>query len=364
MCYKFISPGQYIQGPGLLNNLAVYSRTLGDKPFIIISAGGKKRFEDVIRRSFRSPDYEIEVFRGECSKDEILRLTPPARDLGCDHVIGIGGGKVMDTAKLVAMELSLPVMICPTIAATDAPTAGRAVLYSPEGITIEGVQLPRSPEIVLVDSAVIARAPVRLLVSGMGDALATYFETAACIASSSKNPAGGYTTVAAAALAKSCFDTLMEYGVQAKKDAEKGEPTLAVERIVETNTLLSGLGFESGGLASAHAINKGLTNIKECDAFYHGEKVAYGTLCQLIMEKQDPDLIHKVFAFCKGVGLPTTLEEIGLSRDQEEKLRLAAAVAAEPTGHTKNEPMAVTAQMVYDAMLKADEIGRNGTFDI
>jgi len=210
---------------------------------------------------------------------------------------------------------------------------------------------------VLVDSQIIANAPVRLLVSGMGDALATFFETSACIKTSSKNPAGGYTTVAAASLARSCYETLMEYGLQARLDAEKGECTLAVERIVEVNTLLSGLGFESGGLASAHAINKGLTHVKECDAYYHGEKVAFGTLCQLVMEEQDQELIDKVMSFCHSVGLPTTLEQIGLSETDEEKLRVAAKVAADPAGHTKNEPMKVTAEMVYEAMLKVHEMG-------
>ncbi len=362
MCYKFVSPGKYIQGQGILDQLAEYSRGMGDRPFIIISKGGKNRFEEKIRLSYKnldpSAEYLLNVFGGECTQNEILRLSVPAKESRCDHVIGIGGGKVMDTAKLVARELSLPVMICPTIAATDAPTAGRAVLYSEEGVSLKTLQLPKSPDIVLVDSQVIAQAPVRLLVSGMGDALATYFETRACIETSSRNPAGGYTTVAAASLAESCFNTLLEYGLQARKDAEKGKCSLAVDRIVEVNTLLSGLGFESGGLASAHAINKGLTHIKECDAFYHGEKVAFGTLCQLIIEDQDPAVIMKVFDFCRSVGLPTCLEDIGLRRDQEEKLRKAAEVAADPAGHTKNEPVKVTAELVYDAMMKVDALGK------
>lgn len=402
MIYKFVSPGKYIQGKNVLDEIGEYAKTLGEKAFVVISEGGKRRFSEKIRSSFEraaahaegsseengkgdagktrdqadggiviraerspvgasgsGPVCELALFGGECTREEILRLSALADKAGCDCVIGVGGGKVLDTARLVAVEQDLPVMICPTIAATDAPTAGRAVLYSKEGVSIRTLQLPRSPEIVLVDSQIIANAPVRLLVSGMGDALATYFETSACLETSSKNPAGGYTTVAAASLAKSCFETLLAYGLKAKKDAEKGECSLAVDRIVEVNTLLSGLGFESGGLASAHAINKGLTHVKDCDAYYHGEKVAFGTLCQLIMEKKDPELISRVFDFCCSVGLPVTLAEIGLSADQEEKLMRAATVAADPAGHTKNEPMKVTKEMVYEAMLEVDRIGKS-----
>ena len=361
MSYIFVSPGKYIQGKGLLGQIAEYTDSLGKKPFILLSAGGMKRFGDIVEKSFKSQGVKpvLQVFGGECTEKEIQHQAEIAAKEACDYAIGIGGGKVTDTAKFVAWRQNLPTVVCPTIAATDAPTPGRAVLYSEEGVSLKTYQLPRNPELVLVDAEVIAKAPVRLLVSGMGDALATRFETAACLKTSSKNPAGGYTTVAGASLAEACYKTLIRYGAQAKQDAMKKECTLAVERIVEVNTLLSGLGFESGGLASAHAINKGLTHIKDCDAYYHGEKVAFGTLCQLIMEDQPQELIDEVFSFCKSVGLPTTLEEIGLSDQETEKLQQAAAVAADPAGHTKNEPFKVTADMVYQAMLKVNETGHS-----
>ena len=361
MSYVFVSPGKYIQGKGLLFHIAEYTSDLGKKPFILLSAGGMERFGKEIRKSFEDQGVEpvMEIFGGECTKKEIKRQADIAEKQSCDYVIGVGGGKVTDTGKFVAWQLKLPTVVCPTIAATDAPTPGRAVLYSEEGVSLKTYQLPRNPELVLVDAEVIAKAPVRLLVSGMGDALATRFETEACLTTSSKNPAGGYTTVAGASLARACYDTLVKYGAQAKQDAMNKECSLAVERIVEVNTLLSGLGFESGGLCCAHAINKGLTHIKDCDAYYHGEKVAFGTLCQLIMEERDPALIKEVFEFCKSVGLPTTLEEIGLTKEDEDKLKQAAAVAADPAGHSKNEPFKVSQDMVYQAMLKVDEIGHS-----
>ena len=360
MYYKFVSPKRYIQGKNVLKEIAAFTHAFGSKPCMILSRGGEERFGKIIQNSFKEKgiDVCILIFAGECTEKEVDRLAGLAREADCDYMIGAGGGKVMDTAKLVAVKLALPVVICPTIAATDAPTAGRAVLYSEEGVSLRTLQLPGSPDLVLVDSEVIARAPVRLLVSGMGDALATYFETSACLATSAKNPAGGYTTVAAAALAESCFNTLLEFGLQARKDAEQKKCSLAVERIVEVNTLLSGLGFESGGLALAHAINKVLTHVKECDSYYHGEKVAFGTLCQMIVEKREEALVRKVFDFCHSVGLPVTLEEIGLSEAEDEKLKKAAMVAADPKGHSKNEPVTVTPDLVFEAMIEVDRLGK------
>ena len=135
-----------------------------------------------------------------------------------------------------------------------------------------------------MDTDIIVKSPVRLTVAGMGDALATYFEARACQRSGATSCAGGKTTEAAMALAKLCFDTLMEEGVKAKIALEAGVCTPAVEKVIEANTLLSGIGFESAGLAGAHAIHNGFTVLEECHHMYHGEKVAFGTLTQLVLE--------------------------------------------------------------------------------
>ncbi len=87
-------------------------------------------------------------------------------------------------------------------------------------------------------------------------------------------------TLSSLALARLCYDTLLEYGLQAKLAVEKKAVTLAVEAVVEANILLSGLGFESGGLAGAHAFHNGLTVLEASHAKLHGQKVAFGSLCR------------------------------------------------------------------------------------
>src|SRR5699024_1580455 len=125
--------------------------------------------------------YKVEFvaanFNGECSRQEVARLQEMAKANKCACTIGLGGGKAIDTAKCVAKGEAL--IICPTIAATDAPTSHSAVLYTPDGAFDDYAYFKQSPSVILIDTSVIAKAPVRFLVSGMGDALSTYFEARA-----------------------------------------------------------------------------------------------------------------------------------------------------------------------------------------
>ena len=171
----------------------------------------------------------------------------------------------------------------------------------------------KNPDLVLVDTEVIAQAPPRLLVAGMGNALATWFEARTCVAGHVKNMRGGGSTNSAAALAELCYRTLLEDGEAALRAVETKVVTPALERLVEANTLLSGLGFESSGLAAAHAVHNGLTVAPGTHHYLHGEKVAFGLLVQLVLEGSSRTTVEQVLGFSTEVGLPITLAEIGLS---------------------------------------------------
>lgn len=359
MAKILISPSKYIQGAGEMKNLGTYAATYGKKALILISAGGQKRIGTMISESFENCDCSIEFehFNGECSKKEIDRLTALMKTSGFDLVIGIGGGKIFDTAKAVAYYSKAPVLICPTIASTDAPCSALSVIYTEEGVFEEYLFLPANPNLVLLDTDIITKSPVRLTVSGMGDALATYFEARACQRSQATSCAGGKTTEAAMALAKLCFDTLMDEGVKAKVALEAGACTQAVEKVIEANTLLSGIGFESAGLAGAHAIHNGLTVLEECHHMYHGEKVAFGTITQLVLENVPVDELEEIIDFCIEVGLPVTLNELGVEEITDEKIMAVAELACAESDTLHNMPFEVTPQTVAAAIKAADAFG-------
>ena len=192
------------------------------------------------------------VFGGEASREEVERLNALGREQSSDFVIALGGGKTIDTAKTVADGLALQVAIIPTTASTDAPCSALSVLYRPSGEFHCYTFFDKNPTIVLVDTTVVSKAPPRFLAAGMGDAIATNVEARQCM--NSTNFGGGLQTEVSSAICQKCEEILFKYGKQAYEACKVHAVTPALEAVVEANTLLSGLGFESGGLAAAHAV--------------------------------------------------------------------------------------------------------------
>jgi glycerol dehydrogenase len=357
-----LAPGRYIQGAGAINEIGTHAARIGSKALL---SGGKTALSvggQAIKASLEAANVGCvqEDFMGECSNKEIQRLKEVGQSNGVDLIIAAGGGKMIDTGKAVAYEMKVPVIVVPTIAATDAPCSALSVIYTEDSVFESYLVLPTNPNVVLVDTAIVAKAPVDLLVSGMGDALATFWEADTCGKSCKPNALTGATppTLSALALARLCYDTLLEYGVQAKLAVEKKSVTPAVEAIVEANTLLSGLGFESGGLAGSHSVHNGFTVLESTHGKFHGQKVAFGVLTQLVMEGRSKDIVEEVMCFCASVGLPTCLEDVGIPNPTAEDIRqVAEATTAE--GETIHSTwFDVTADMVESAIWAADALGR------
>lgn len=362
MLSVFCSPSRYVQGKNATTCLGREMAGLGlpGPVFLIAGRSAIRLLSETWQTTFREAalDYRVHPFGGESTAAEIEAAGTAACDFKAGVIVGAGGGKVLDTARAVAADLNLPVVNCPTVASSDAPCSALSVIYTPTGEVQEYRIYRKNPDLVLVDTQVIARGPARLLVAGMGDALATWFEARTCERGHVKNMRGGASTQTALALSKLCYDTLLEDGPAALLAVQSQVVTPALERLVEANTLLSGLGFESSGLAAAHAVHNGLTVAPGTHHSLHGEKVAFGLLVQLVLEGQPRAVVEPVLQFATAVGLPVTLGEIGLPELSRELLEQVAARATAEGETIHNEPFEVRADMVADAILAADAVGR------
>jgi len=358
-----IAPHRYIQGQGTLDHLGQYISIIGsERPVVLFSAGGEKRFGEQIGHSLKSVGirYTMEIFKGECSESEVKRLTSLLKNKApdTDAVIAVGGGKCMDVGKVVAFHLGVPMVTCPTIASTDAPCSAVSVMYSDEGVQIGPEFFPNSPALVVVDTRVIIKAPIRQLVAGMGDALATYYEARTCFQNPrARSVIGARPTIAALAISELCAKTLFENGMSAVDAMLRQEPNEAFEQIVEANTLLSGIGFESGGLAAAHAVAAGLTEIPVLHRdFFHGELVGIGILTHLLLEGKAEEATE-ASEFMAGVGLPIHAGQLSLDMKKDVPSIKKAMEGAVSSSLTEAEPFEVSPEKLFAAFVEADLLG-------
>lgn len=362
MSFILAVPGRYIQGAGVIHKIGKYISPLGDRALLIGGARALSVVQEAISKSLLDGKVElvVKLFNGECTRNEIDRLVTMANQAQVNIVIGAGGGKALDTAKAVAYYRRIPLVCVPTVASTDGPCSGVVGLYDEAHVSVDSILLPSNPNVVLVDTEIILNSPLRYTVAGMGDALSTLFEAEACINSSAPNIHGGLATASAFAWAKLCYGLLMEHGLAAKHCVETGRATSAFDKLLEATVLLSGVGFENCGLSVAHGLWISFSTLTEFRKLnlYHGEAVALFTLVQLVVEGRSSDVINDVLKFCNAVGLPVSLVDIGLGEVPKEMLLQGIRPAFRPDGLIYHVPFSIDQDMVYEAMLEADSIGR------
>lgn len=357
----YAGPSRYVQGRGAFLQMGQEIKKIGlhGKALIIASKTAEQETRSSWEPSLQNEEIEFvfQRFEGECSDLQIQKLLKIAKEAKTDFFIAIGGGKTLDAARAAAEILHQETVVCPSIASTDAPCIALSVIYTETGEMQEFRCHRKNPILVLVDTEIIARAPKRFLIAGMGDALSTYYEARTCKNTYSLNPRGGLTTEAGIALAKLCRDILLADGVEVARCCETGAITPAFERIVEANTLLSGMGVELCHVAGAHAVHNGLTQLHDTHCCYHGEKVAFGLITQLILEGEDFVEIDRLLRFYQQVGLPRTFLDLGLKNPSKEQLLLVAKRATLATETIHHEPFTVLPEHVVDAMQYANKLG-------
>lgn len=346
---EFAAGYRYIQGPGAIGQMWDLAHGLGKRAVLVADAGvlgmmGAKLTEGAI------PGQDVVLpFSGEITQQAVDRLAREARQGRPAVIVALGGGKALDAGKAVGLDLALPVMTVPTIASTDAPVSRGIAIYDSDHRLAKVLQLPASPAIVLVDTAVIASAPVRFLRAGIGDAIAKKFEAEAVMAANGRNKQGTAPLWSGVIAADGCHRLLRANAPQAMMDAEAGIASPALEATVEACFLLSAMGFENTGLSIAHSMTRGLVKARQVAQQLHGYHVAYGLIVQLVTEGRPVAEINDMRAFLASVGLPRTLAEMGMSTPQpRDFVDLAGLCLTSP--HLSNTPRPLDRESIREAI--------------
>lgn len=333
----FASTPFYLQGPGAIGKVGEVAARLGAHPAVVIDAAVQPLVGPALAKGFAS-QVEMVAFSGEVTDANVAHITAGlvARDL----IVAVGGGKALDAGKATALKLGLPVICVPTIASTDGPASRGIAIYDDDHRLARVDQMPGNPAAVIVDTTVIAAAPVRFLRAGIGDAIAKVFEAEGCWAGGGLTKHGTRPTHAARAVASAGYALLRNHAVAGVAAAQRHEVTEDLEATVEATVLLSAMGFENGGLSIAHSTTRGLMNLRGARERLHGEHVAYGTLVQIAAEGRPQALLVDLARFLLQVGLPTSLADLGVADASRAELEgIASAIMASPHVGNVSEPL-------------------------
>ncbi|WP_088242435.1 iron-containing alcohol dehydrogenase family protein [Calothrix rhizosoleniae] len=348
-----IAPAQVLRGSGVLQSAVTAIASLGHSPLIVTGARTLTIGESHLKPILQQQDLRVCLtdYGADCSEPSLKSLRKQAKEHKADVIIGLGGGKALDTAKLLAHQLNLPVVTIPTSAATCAAWTALSNVYSPEGAFLYDVSLSRCPDLLILDYELIKTAPQHTLVAGIGDAIAKWYEASVSSGSSEQT-----LIVAAVQQARVLRDILFQKAAIALKEPGSEPWCEVVDATVLLAGVIGGLGGAQCRTVAAHAVHNGLTHICGKGSI-HGEKVAYGILVQLRLEEMvagnqlAASARNQLLQFYADIELPKTLADLGLSKITLQDLQTAAEIALTPNSDIHRLPFAVALEQLMAAMV-------------
>lgn len=349
-----VAPAQVIRGRGVLQQSGTVLARLGQRPLVVVGDRTLATVRPLLHPALESAQLQTAyaAYHPDCSEKTLTALQAAAHAHQADLIIGVGGGKALDAAKLLAHQLGLPVVTIPTSAATCAAWTALSNVYSEQGAFLYDVSLATCPNVLILDYALVQTAPSRTLVAGIGDAIAKWYE-----ASVSSGHSQQTLTIAAVQQARILRDILLQKSTIALR-----EPGGSVwQEVVDASVLLAGVVGGLGGAqcrtVAAHAVHNGLTHLLSSHGTLHGEKVAYGILVQLRLEEliRGNQLARtarqQLLKFYPEIGLPTSLNDLGMAHTTLADLQHAAAIACAPRSDIHHLPFPVDPVHLVAAMV-------------
>ncbi|MDF2904503.1 MAG: glycerol dehydrogenase, partial [Bacillus sp. (in: firmicutes)] len=324
------APSEYILQEGILNQLESKLLERGFQKALFVH--GKKSWEATLPflPAFSKIDFAELTYNGECSMSEIEKITDHIHYHSYDVVIGVGGGKVLDLVKAVCHLAHVPSVLIPTLASNCSPWTPISVIYDETGAFIRYDIYPVSASLVLIEPKILLHAPLNMLIAGIGDTLAKWYEADAQMSIIKYKPV---PLQIAYYSAKQCKDQLLQHSEGAihavKTEQLNAEFVKVVETIIILAGMVGGFGDHYGRIAGAHSIHNGLTSLAQTHLALHGEKVAYGILVQLVLEDKWSE-IEQLIPFYNKLGLPISLTDLGITEINEDLITLIAEKSTRP----------------------------------
>ena len=349
-----IAPARILRGEHCLANSGPEIAKLGTRPLVV---GGECTLKVV--KPFLEPVLKAQElvslsssYSPDCAESSLLRLKKTVQQHQADLIIGVGGGKALDLAKLLAYQCDLPIVTIPTSGATCAAWTALSNVYSEAGAFQYDVTLHRCPDLLILDYGLVRTAPRRTLVAGIGDAIAKWYE-----ASVSSGDSTATLLISAVQQARILRDILFQKSAIALENPNSNEWREVVDATVLLAGVIGGIGGAECRTVAAHAVHNALTHLLEAHDLLHGEKVAYGILVQLRLEEmvQGNQLAasarKQLLKFYTEIGLPKTLEDLGLANISLVQLRQVTAIATQPQSDIHRLPFAVSPEQLAAAMV-------------
>ena len=349
-----IGPASVIRGPEALDQALGAIGALMRRPLLVGRSSATRELRQGVHQALEARGLSpvVAELQWDCCEEDLQPLAERIRQEGCDGLIAIGGGKVLDAGKLLAHRLSLPCVTLPTSAATCAGWTALANLYSPQGAFRGDVTLARCPELLVFDHRLVRQAPPRTLASGIADAMAKWYE-----ASVSSGASDDGLVQQAVQMARVLRDQLLLDGETALADPATDAWTRVAEASALTAGVIGGLGGARCRTVAAHAVHNGLTQLGATHHLLHGEKVGFGILVQLRLEEQigasrlAAQARRQLLAFFKALGLPLSLADLGLGRASLEELQQVCLFACREGSDLHHLPFAVTPDDLLAALV-------------